>query len=190
MSAPHRNASTQALDRSDFGTNNASQFDMRARVCELYRAHSPVLLKQLTCRTGSRDIASELTHEIFVRLLRMSPAKLASIDCPDAYLGRIATNLLRDWARSRALGERSRNVLEISEGSIDQVTALESRDTLRRLEVAIGKLRPKTREIFLAQRVHGLGYAEIAARTGLSIKGVEKQMSRAIAKIDRLLDRG
>ena len=61
---------------------------------------------------------------------------------------------------------------------------------LRRLEEAIGKLKPKTREIFLAHRIHGFTYAEIADQTGLSIKGVEKQMSKAIAKIDRLLDRG
>jgi RNA polymerase sigma-70 factor (ECF subfamily) len=51
-------------------------------------------------------------------------------------------------------------------------------------------MKPKTREIFLAHRIHGFTYAQIAERTGLSVKGVEKQMSKAIAKIDRLLDRG
>lgn len=66
---------------------------------------------------------------------------------------------------------------------------LESRDTLRRLEFAISKLKPKTRAIFLAHRLDGLSYNEIAELTGLSVKGIEKQMSKAIAKIDRLLDR-
>ena len=41
----------------------------------------------------------------------------------------------------------------------------------------------------MAHRVEGLSYAEIAQRTGLSVKGVEKQMSKAIAAIDRMLDR-
>ena len=50
-------------------------------------------------------------------------------------------------------------------------------------------LKPKTRAIFLAHRVHGLSYAEIANRTGLSVKGVEKQMSKAIAHLDRMLER-
>ena len=87
--------------------------------------------------------------------------------------------------------ERSQSTLEIaSDQQVDQVAVLESRDTLRRLEQAMGKLKPKTREIFLAHRIHGFTYAEIAERTGLSVKGVEKQMSKAIAKIDRLLDRG
>jgi RNA polymerase sigma-70 factor (ECF subfamily) len=60
---------------------------------------------------------------------------------------------------------------------------------LRRLEAAMLRLRPKTREIFMAHRVHGLSYAEISERTGLSIKGVEKQMAKAIVQIDRILDR-
>ena len=101
------------------------------------------------------------------------------------------TNLLRDWGRAAALKRRSQLTVELaSNQQLDQVAALESRDTLRRLEEAIGKLKPKTREIFLAHRIHGFTYAEIADQTGLSIKGVEKQMSKAIAKIDRLLDRG
>ena len=39
---------------------------------------------------------------------------------------------------------------------------------------------------FLAHRIDGYGYAEIAHRTGLSIKTVEKHMSRAIAALDRI----
>jgi RNA polymerase sigma-70 factor (ECF subfamily) len=73
---------------------------------------------------------------------------------------------------------------------IDQQRLLESRDMLTRVEAAMLKLRPKTREIFMAHRIDGLSYAEIAERTGLSIKGVEKQMSKAIAQIDRMMDRG
>lgn len=60
---------------------------------------------------------------------------------------------------------------------------------LRRLEAIMLKLKPRTRAIFIAHRIDGLSYAEIAERTGLSVKGVEKQMSKAIAHIDRMLDR-
>ena len=120
----------------------------------------------------------------------MAPGNLGRIDQPEAFLRRVSTNLLRDWGRATALKQRSQPTLElVLDGQLDQVAALESRDTLRRLELALGKLKPKTREIFLAHRIHGFTYAEIAERTGLSVKGVEKQMSKAIAKIDRLLDR-
>ncbi|CAN5287993.1 hypothetical protein BH10PSE14_BH10PSE14_20790 [soil metagenome] len=38
----------------------------------------------------------------------------------------------------------------------------------------------------MAHHLEGLGYAEIAARTGLSVSGVEKQVARAFDHIDRL----
>lgn len=164
--------------------------EVRSRVHELYREHSPALVRQLSRMTGCRELAREITHETFVRLLRLAPGRVEGIEQPEAYLRRISTNLLRDWGRSKIVAERSAPTLELASNQlIDQLAVLESRDTLRRLEHALSKLKPRTREIFLSHRVHGLSYAEIAARMGLSIKGVEKQMSKAIAKIDRFLDR-
>jgi RNA polymerase sigma-70 factor (ECF subfamily) len=160
------------------------------QVQRLYREHSSSLVRQLTRRTGCRELARELANETFLRLLRMAPGKLGRIERPEVFLRHVSTNLLHDWGRAAALKQRSQPSLElVSDQLYDQVAALESRDRLRRLEQAVGKLKPRTREIFLAHRVHGFTYAEIAERTGISIKGVEKQMSKAIAKIDRLLDR-
>jgi len=176
-----------ALDGSSPGDEQA---DERIRVQELYRAHSASLVRRLARRTGCSELARELVNETFLRLLRMAPGNVARIERPEAFLSHVSTNLLRDWGRAAALRRRSQPALElVSERQLDQVAVLESRDTLRRLELAIEKLKPRTREIFLAHRIHGFTYAEIAERTGLSVKGVEKQMSKAIAKIDRLLDR-
>jgi RNA polymerase sigma-70 factor (ECF subfamily) len=119
----------------------------------------------------------------------MAPASLAGIKHPESYLRRASTNLLRTRRKMEAFREEARPGPAAADPLIDQVAVLESRDLLRRLEAAIGKLKPRTREIFLAHRIDGLSYAQIAERTGLSVKGVEKQMSKAIAKIDDLLDR-
>jgi len=176
---------------ADAATASGLDGDDRMRVQQLYREHSLALVRQLTRKTGCRELARELANETFVRLLRMTPGNLGRIEQPEAFLRRVSTNLLRDWGRAASLRERAQPTLELSSHrQLDSVAALESRDTLRRLEQAIAKLKPKTREIFLAHRIHGFSYAEIAERTGLSVKGVEKQMSKAIAKIDRLLDRG
>ena len=163
--------------------------DARVTFDEVYRARSNGLVRQLTRRTGCSETARELAQEAFMRFLRLPSWRIDQIDQPEAYLRRICTNLLRDWSRSRALQQSSETPQFATETHVDQVAMLESRDTLRRLELAISKLKPKTRAIFLAHRLDGLSYSEIAELTGLSVKGVEKQMSKAIAKIDRLLDR-
>lgn len=164
-----------------------------APVCldTLYRNEAPRLLRFLSRRTASRDDARDLVNEIFCRMARLGAAGSLRLDRPQAYLCRIATNLLRDRAKqaSRHMGASHVVADEGRLAGIDQQRLLESRDMLTRVEAAMLKLRPKTREIFMAHRIDGLSYAEIAERTGLSVKGVEKQMSKAIAQIDRLLDR-
>ena len=60
-------------------------------------------------------------------------------------------------------------------------------DRLARLEQAVLRLKPLTRQIFLACRLDGYSYVEIAEQTGLSVRGVEKQMSRAIKQLGRHL---
>ena len=162
----------------------------KVRLQALYREHSAALVRRLRRETGSHETALELAHETFVRLLRMAPARFLQIEQPEAFLHRVSTNLRRDWGRSRAVADQSQLQLgAFAEDTVDPIAVLEARDTLRRLELAMGKLKPKTRAIFLAHRLDGLTYAEIAERTGLSVKGVEKQMSKAIAKIDRFLER-
>jgi len=67
----------------------------------------------------------------------------------------------------------------------DPHAALEARDTIRRLADAVARLKPKTRTIFLMHRIDGLSYEEIAAAQGMSVKGVEKQMAKALGAIRR-----
>ncbi|HEX6866719.1 MAG TPA: sigma-70 family RNA polymerase sigma factor, partial [Caulobacteraceae bacterium] len=57
---------------------------------------------------------------------------------------------------------------------------LQGRDRLRRLREGLEALKPRTRDMLLAQRLEGLSYAEIAAREGVSVSAVEKQIARAV----------
>jgi RNA polymerase sigma-70 factor (ECF subfamily) len=157
---------------------------------ELYRSESPKLVRMFSRRTRNPDEADDLVQDVFFRFARLRQHAF-SLEKPQAYLRRIAANLLKDRAKAAARHSEALHVAADEEtlAGIDQQRLLESRDMLRRLEAALLKLRPRTREIFLAHRIEGLSYAEIAERTGLSIKGVEKQMSKAILQLDRLIHR-
>jgi RNA polymerase sigma-70 factor (ECF subfamily) len=63
-------------------------------------------------------------------------------------------------------------------------------ELLARLETAVQSLPRQRREVFLAVRVDGKSYAEIAQATGLSVAQVERHVACAIAQIDRQLQRG
>ena len=60
-------------------------------------------------------------------------------------------------------------------------------ELLRRLEKALSNLPRKQRYIFLAHRVEGLTYGQIASRNGLTLRHVEQQMANAIRKLDKQL---
>jgi RNA polymerase sigma factor (sigma-70 family) len=66
---------------------------------------------------------------------------------------------------------------------------LDDAELLRRLERAIRTVPRRTREIFLAHRLDDMSYAEIAQRTGLSVREVERHMARAIYRLCREVDR-
>jgi len=157
---------------------------------DLYRVHGPRLLRYFSRRADRQD-AGDLVHESFVRFANSDACRERTIECPEAYLNQIATNLLRDRAKSAVQRSLASHVAadDVPLAGPDLVAALEARDKLNRLQTALMRLKPKTREIFLAHRLDGLSYKQIAERSGLSVKGVEWHMTKAIDHLDRVLRR-
>ena len=188
LSGPDSGARRSGDAEDEAAAVERSSGEAGRHLAELYRNESPKLVRLFTRRTRNPADADDLVQDVFFRFARLREGAFG-LDRPQAYLRRIAANLLKDRAKSAARHSTALHVVADDETlpGIDQQRALESRDMLRRLEAAMLKLRPKTREIFTAHRIEGLSYAEIAERTGLSVKGVEKQMSKAILQLDRLL---
>jgi len=161
---------------------------MRDVLGTLYRTERPGLLRFLSRRTPD-DCAEDMVQQLFTRMAARTGDHAAAIASPRAYLREAARNLVRDHARAAA---RNNERLHLSIDDVplcdgDPVAALEARDRLARLEQAVLRLKPLTRQIFLACRLDGYSYVEIAEQTGLSVRGVEKQMSRAIKQLGRHL---
>jgi RNA polymerase sigma factor (sigma-70 family) len=153
----------------------------------IYRAERPSLLRRLARRTGFEQ-AEDIVQQVFVRLAGRTDV-IAEIEAPSRYLGEVARNLQRDEARaaSRRYQQHHVSLDDVDLAGADPVAHLEARDRLARMEVALDRLKPLTRNVFLARRLDGYSYAEIARQTGLSVGGVEKQMSRAIKQLSRHL---
>jgi len=156
----------------------------------LYHDQHRAVLRLFTRSRVSSDDAHDLTQEAFLRLSTSDALAAGVIGNAEAYLRMIARNLLRNRAKAAA---RHGDVAH--DGHPDafvpapcEVSRLEARDSLNRLEAVIRAMKPKTREIFMAHRLDGMSYTEISQRTGLSVSGVEKQMIKALAYINRHLD--
>lgn len=146
----------------------------------LYRSEYHRLMGYFVPRVG-RDEAADLVQEVFVRLMRRGP--LIAIENPQAYLTRIAQNLLIDRTRQKC---RNNVVLcpidDDSEPAIEaeQTWQLEATDLLRTYSRSVGAMTPKTRRVFLMHRHRGLSYRQIADQLSLSVPAVEYHMIKAL----------
>ncbi|TAJ25131.1 MAG: sigma-70 family RNA polymerase sigma factor [Planctomycetota bacterium] len=115
-----------------------------------------------------------------------------------------AEHKLRDrarfWARDRRDAAREQPLAGFDDDELATLDGLSSllspsRDAvaaeeLARLESAFAKLEPDYREVILLARVVGLSHAEIAARMGRTESATWNLLSRALAKLSTLLERG
>lgn len=150
-----------------------------------YRAEVPWLVRFFRRQLRNPNDAQDLAHETMLRFMRsQSAAELAS---PQAYLRRIATNLLRDRVASGP-ARLARLTSPIIAGldrevGIDQHQIVASRQELANWEIILSKLKPGTLEIFLLSRVDGLTYNQIAADLGMTIWNVKRHMLIAIRHV-------
>lgn len=150
---------------------------------QLYRGQQRRLLG-LFARNGFADDSLDLVQEAFRRLIVAVRRIGGEVESPEAYLHRIALNLAREHGRSRA----ERHMMDVDDIELaagDPVALLEARDRIDRVEALLATLKPRTREIFLMHRLDGMSYVEIAKAVGISVKGVEKQMAKALFALRR-----
>ena len=67
--------------------------------------------------------------------------------------------------------------------------APDEQEQLARMEAALLRLPRLTREVFLANRLDHLTYAEIASRTGLTVPQVRRHMTRALLALEKAVRR-
>lgn len=170
---------------SGVGTSDYQDLDLE----RLYRRERPYLVRFFARNRASGPDAEDLTQEAFLRMARATQG-LEEIARPVGYLRQIGRNLLRDRANSAA--QRHASVAFDAGNDVsdqNELGRLEARDSLRRLEAAMYLLKPRTRQVFLAHRLDGFSYVEIAEQMGLSVKRVEKIMAEAISQLSRDVER-
>lgn len=179
----------ESLEGSPLGSGEQSLLS-GAGLETLYREHGPRLLRLLVRRVG-RDDAGDLVQEAFAKLAAMLPTARASIDRPEAFVTTVATNVLRDRARTAA-----RQALQLesfadhnSGSTRDPHQLTESREALQAIERSLSLMNSRRRQIFMLHRFERLTYAEIGIAVGMSEKGVKKQIAKALLELRAAVER-
>ena len=134
--------------------------------------------------TGRTDVSEELVQELFFRLWlkRESIFILTSLK---GYLFRSIRNLSLDYIKRERKFENIDS--QISDTGViysrNPLDELELKELEESIEKSIKKMTTREREAFVLHRLKGLKYKEIAINMGVSVKQIEKLISKALKKI-------
>lgn len=150
----------------------------------IFGQHGPGVTAFIRRRVRRAADASDLTQELYLRLLRADRAEL--IRNPEAYLYTVAVNLLREQA---VLDRRWGHTVDPVDpppdpALVDFRTPEEQVDLQARLSQAaelIETLPAKFQAVLILQYRDGLSYEEIAARLGVSTHAVKKYVMQGLS---------
>lgn len=129
-------------------------------------------------KTSQSELAEDVAQDAFVKLWETrDKIDKSSIK---AYVFTIANNLAINQLKRDQLKFK---FLKLQVDKTDIKTPeylLEMQEFDQNLQDSLAKIPDGAREVFLMNRIDGLKYREIAEMLGLSMKAVEKRMSRAL----------
>ena len=142
-----------------------------------------VLFRYAARRTGSRDVAADITQEVFCRLWERR-ASWRSVGSVRGLLFRLARNTAVSQHRRHLARQRATDgFAELHLNASPAVLPAERAELRAALEQAIAALPARRREVFLLRMIDDLSYEEIAEVMGTSKQTVANQLSHALAAL-------
>ncbi|MEL1263045.1 RNA polymerase sigma factor [Pseudoxanthomonas putridarboris] len=146
--------------------------------------HRNEVMQYLRKRLGDQDAAADLTQEALSRMMKYRDS--GRIDDHRLMLFRIANNLLLEHHRTRQRHRADSHYSLEDTGPLRApdppvevtIDARQAIDTL--LKRTITQLPPKCRLAFMLSRFDGMSYPQIAEEMGISVKMVEKHITKAL----------
>lgn len=155
------------------------------QVDALYRAYSGWLKRFLRFRFRGREDYDDIVHDTFVRVIRSSTVD--DREDPRGLLRCVATNLVRDAARRANV--RAAHTNPHADGQEEASVDCEQFETVLLKQIVLS-LPDIYREVFVLSRFGGMTYEDIAQHCGISVKAVEKRMTKALSLCRSRLEAG
>jgi RNA polymerase sigma-70 factor (ECF subfamily) len=157
----------------------------------LYQRHQAPVFRFALHMSGSREIAEEVTQEVFLAMLAGARQYVSQQGSLQAYLIGVARNQVRRQLRHRRANARVDDTIgelrdESGERLLDELSRKQELGALRE---AILRLPPNYREVVVLCDMEGLDYEQAAAQLSCALGTVRSRLHRARAILQAKLSR-
>jgi RNA polymerase sigma-70 factor (ECF subfamily) len=130
-------------------------------------------------KSGDIQVAEDIVQDVFMKVWEKKEG--IRLETVKSLLYKIANNLFLNRLEHQKVLLKfiPANPVNIEIAGPD--FELEMKEFDKKLQSALSGLDEKQRTVFLMNRVDGLTYVQIAEILGLSVKGIEKRMEKALA---------
>lgn len=156
----------------------------------LYDAEAESILRFFMGRTGSAEMAADLTAETFAAALESLESYKPAKGSPRQWLFGIARHKLSRYVRWRRIDSRSRERLgmqpqvDLDKESRQQIEDLvDLKDQVNRMDQALESLSPKLAAAVKLRVANELEYSEVAERLGISQAAARARVSRGLNQL-------
>jgi RNA polymerase sigma-70 factor (ECF subfamily) len=152
-----------------------------------YKQEVNNVFRYIFIKNKNKDEAFDIVQEAFIKI--WENCNKFNISKVKSYLFSTATNIFYNVKKHDKVVQNYQN--ETPNLYIDSNTpenVLRGKEFKYKLENAINNLTDAQREVFLLNRIEGKKYKEIATMLNISIKAVEKRMSKALLSLRAEID--
>lgn len=134
------------------------------------------------CKFVDEDLARDLVHDVFM-IFWQNKESITIKSSLSAYLFRMVRNkCLKEIERQKVRDNYSTESLHLDELAYynDGIKSIIQLELEEKLKEALDKMPDGCRQVFVMSRFNGLKNKEIAEQLGVSVKAVEKQITKAL----------
>lgn len=154
----------------------------------LFDKYFNALRSYIYYRNGNQDEATDIAQEAFIVLWEKNSEFDEKRNLKFLYM--VAGNMFVDQYRKNKTAMQYLSSLKWSWSEEYSGSEMEYGELKKRYELALLQMPEDHRVTFLMSRNDELTYAEIAQRLNISVKAVEKRMSKALAILNQKIGKG
>jgi len=145
------------------------------------------LVRFLRSRVHVSVDVEDLAQETYLRLLRAPD--LSSVQNPEAYLIRVASNVIADWRHNQAPVETldPADIENLADPCTPELT-VSAEISQRNLATALAELPALTRAVLLLRLRDRVAYKDIARKIGITDRQVKRHLARGYDRLRQTLE--